>query len=90
MATLEARGPRPNALKRELRAHAEEASEATAEAVYDLLADIRSHLEWAGTRQPKEHFRHLTIEAPEGPASVGTEFSSTGADPMGRFATPRS
>jgi hypothetical protein len=87
MATQQKRSGRANALKgRELRVHVEEASGAPAEVVYDLLAEIRTHLQWAGTRQPKENFRLLTIEAPEGPASVGTEFSSTGADPMGRFA----
>lgn len=78
---------RANALKgRELRVHLGEACKAPPEAVYELLADIRSHLEWAGNRQPKKNFRLLSLEAPEGPASVGTEFRSTGADPMGRFA----
>jgi hypothetical protein len=87
METRKRESTRANALKgRELSIHLEEASEAPADVVYDLLADIRTHLEWAGARQPKENFRLLTIEAPEGPASVGTEFSSTGADPMGRFA----
>ncbi len=70
----------------ELRVHLEEVAEAPADVVYDLLADVRTHLEWAGAKQPKENFRLLTIEAPEGPASVGTEFRSTGADPGGRFA----
>ncbi len=77
---------RANALKSELQVRLKEACGAPPEAVYDLLVDIRSHREWAGTMQPKENFRLLTIEAPEGPASVGTEFQSTGADPMGRFA----
>lgn len=87
METQQKGSGRANALRgRELRVQLEEASEAPAEVVYDLLAEIRSHLEWAGTRQPKESFRLLTIEAPQGPASVGTEFSSTGTDPMGRFA----
>ena len=86
MATQQKARGRAGALKgRELRVHLEEASGAPAEVVYDLIADIRTHLEWAGTRQPKEHFRLLSIEAPEGPALVGTEFNSTGADPMGRF-----
>ena len=79
-------GGRANALKGELHVHLEETSGAPADAVYDLLADIRSHLEWAGNRQPKKNFRLLSVEAPEGPASVGTEFQSTGADAMGRFA----
>jgi hypothetical protein len=49
------------------------------EAVYDLLADLHSHLEWAGRRQ-RETTRLLTLEAPPGPAKVGTEFFSTGSD----------
>lgn len=39
---------------------------------------------WAGERQrPKT--RLLTLDAPEGAAAVGGEFTTTGADPMGRF-----
>lgn len=49
------------------------------EAVYDLLADLHSHMEWAGRRQ-RETTRLLTLEAPPGPATVGTEFFSTGSD----------
>jgi hypothetical protein len=30
------------------------------EAVYDLLADLQSHLEWAGTRQTRDF--HLPIQ----------------------------
>jgi len=86
MATQRRGNGRANALKGELVVHLEEASTAPIEAVYDLLADIRSHLEWAGAMQPKKNFRLLSIEAPEGSASVGTEFQSTGVDPGGRFA----
>ncbi len=87
MATQQNGSGRASALKgRELRVHLEEVARAQAEVVYDLLAEVRTHLEWAGTKQPKENFRLLTIEAPAGLASVGTEFRSTGADPMGRFA----
>ncbi len=52
---------------------------APAEVVYDLLADLQSHLDWAGKRQ-LETTRLLTMEAPTGPAVVGTEFSTTGSD----------
>jgi hypothetical protein len=76
---------RAKALERALTYHLEVASGAPASVVYDLLADIRTHLGWAGTMQPKSTFRLLSVEAPEGPASVGTEFQSTGADAMGRF-----
>ncbi|HEY7659156.1 MAG TPA: SRPBCC family protein [Actinomycetota bacterium] len=86
MAAQRSGGGRANALKGELTARLEESTSAPAEAVYDLLADVGSHLEWAGTRQPKKSYRLLSIEGPEGPAGVGTEFTSTGADAMGRFA----
>lgn len=85
MATQQKGGGRANALGAELVVHLEEPSAAPPEVVYDLIADVRSHLEWAGRRQPKESFRLLFVEAPEGPASVGTEFESTGADPGGGF-----
>lgn len=54
-------------------------SRASAEAVYDLLADLQSHLDWAGRRQ-LETTRLLTLEAPPGPAGAGTEFFTTGSD----------
>jgi uncharacterized protein YndB with AHSA1/START domain len=61
-------------------------SRASAEAVYDVLADLGSHLEWAGARQ-LETTRLLTMDAPTGPATVGTEFVTTGSDgKMARFA----
>lgn len=70
---------------RELVVRIEEPCRVPAEAVYDLLVNLRSHLEWAGEMQKKQNFRLLSMEAPEGPAMVGTEFRTTGADPMGRF-----
>ena len=57
----------------------EGSTRAPAGAVYDLLADLQSHLDWAGERQ-LETTRLLTLEAPAGPAGVGTEFFSTGSD----------
>jgi hypothetical protein len=77
---------RANALKGELTVRLEEASRAPAEAVYDLLADIGSHLEWGGRRQPRKSYRLLSVEGPDGRATIGTEFRSTGADAMGEFA----
>ncbi|TMB44023.1 MAG: SRPBCC family protein [Chloroflexi bacterium] len=60
------------------------------EAVYDLVADLQSHLEWAGVRQTRD-FHLVTLEAPPGPATVGTTFSSTGVIPMsGRRWSDRS
>lgn len=74
-----------NALKQELVVRVEATSRATTEAVYAVLADLSSHIAWAGERQGKRT-RLLTIDAPAGPAVVGTEFHSTGADPMGTFS----
>ena len=74
-----------NALKGEIVVRVEEAVAAPSGVVFDLLADIGSHLEWGGRMQKKKSFRLLSIRAPEGPASVGTEFSSSGADAMGTF-----
>ena len=54
-------------------------SRAPADAVYDLLEDLQSHLEWAGRRQ-LETTRLLTLQAPPGPAGVGIEFFTTGSD----------
>ena len=84
MATLQ-KGARRNALRAELVVKVSEPSRASASAVFDLLADIGSHLEWGGRMQRKKTYRLLTIDAPDGPASVGTEFRSTGADAMGTF-----
>ncbi len=58
-------------------------SKASPEAVYDLLANLRTHIEWGGARQSRE-FRLFSLDAPPGPATVGTSFSSTGAIPMSR------
>lgn len=73
-----------NALDRELVFRVEEAAHAPAETVYALLADLRTHLEWAGERQ-KPRTRLLSMDAADTPAGVGTEFHTTGADPMGTF-----
>jgi hypothetical protein len=74
-----------NALKKGLVVRVEAISPAKPQTVYDLLADLSSHLVWAGERQA-EKTRLLTIDAPAGPAVVGTEWRSTGADPMGTFS----
>ena len=86
MVTQQRGNGRANALKGELGIHLEETTTAPAEIVYDRLEDVRNHLEWGGKMQPKQTFRLLSIDAPAGPALVGTEFKSTGADAMGRFA----
>jgi hypothetical protein len=62
---------------------------ASVETVYDLLADLHSHLDWAGRRQA-ETTRLLTLEASSGPAVVGTEFFTTGSDGKAARWTDRS
>ena len=49
--------------------------------VYDLLADLATHLTWGGAQQSSD-FRLLSLDAPAGPATVGTTFTSTGTIPM--------
>src|SRR5438270_5867654 len=55
--------------------------EAGPEAVYAVLADLRTHLQWGGVGQSAD-FRLLTLEAQAGPAVAGTTFTSTGTIPM--------
>jgi len=57
----------------------ERSCRAPATVVYDLLADLPSHLDWGGQRQG-ETTRLLTLDAPQGPATVGVEFVTTGSD----------
>ncbi len=56
-------------------------SKARPEAVYDVLADLRTHLEWGAARQSSD-FRLLSLDASPGTATVGSKFSSTGTIPM--------
>ena len=56
-------------------------SSASPEAVYDVIENLRTHLTWGGTQQ-RSDFRLLSLDAPAGPATVGTSFSSTGSIPM--------
>jgi uncharacterized protein YndB with AHSA1/START domain len=76
---------RANALKGgERSVRVERDTSAPVEAVWDLVADLRTHARWAGDMQ-KPRTRLLSIDAPSGVAAVGTEFTTSGADPMGRF-----
>ena len=67
------------------------------EVVYDILADLRTHVVWGGQTN-RMHQRLLTIEAPDEPATVGTTFQSVGYTSHGLWhdrsevtqATPRS
>jgi uncharacterized protein YndB with AHSA1/START domain len=76
---------RANALESELVLRVEATSKASPEAVYEVLSDPRTHLRWAGEQQ-KPKTRLVSVEAPEGRARVGTEFRTTGLDPMGTFS----
>ena len=60
-------------------------SAAPPEVVYDVVADLRTHLEWAGEQAPSDVFKLLTLDGAEGPASVGMTFDSTGANDNGTF-----
>ena len=60
-------------------------SAAPPEVVYDVVADLRTHLEWAGERAPSDTFKLLSLEGSDGPAAVGTVFLSTGASDNGTF-----
>jgi hypothetical protein len=56
-------------------------SSAPPEAIYDSLADLSTHTIWGGRKQ-LYNFRLKSLEAPAGPATVGTSFTSTGTVPM--------
>ena len=60
-------------------------SAAPPEVVYEVVSDLRSHMEWAGERAPSETFKLLSLDGPIGPAEVGTRFESTGANETGTF-----
>ena len=61
--------------------HLTRSCSAPPDVVYDFLADLGTHVTWAGTQQTGD-FRLLSLEAPPGPAGVGTTFTSTGTIPM--------
>lgn len=60
-------------------------SKASPEVVFDTLIDLRAHLEWSGARASDDNFKLLSLDGPEGPATVGTAFTSTGAADNGTF-----
>ena len=61
------------------RTHPSVTSSATPEAVFHVIADLRNHLIWSGERAESDGFKMLTLEAPPGPATVGTTFTSSGS-----------
>jgi hypothetical protein len=60
-------------------------STAPPQTVFDTISDLRNHLDWSGERASSETFKLLSIDAPDGPAAVGTAFSSSGAADNGTF-----
>lgn len=57
---------------------ASETCSAPPEAVYRLLAHVRRHLDWGGRRLEGASQRLLAMDAPDGEAGPGTEWSSIG------------
>jgi len=53
--------------------------------VFDVITDLTAHLEWSGERATDDSFKLLTLEASQATASVGTTFTSTGANFNGTF-----
>lgn len=77
---------RSNALNnRELKARAEARCDAPPAAIYDLLVDLKTHRAWGGAWQPWNS-RSASFHIPEGRATIGTEFESTGTGKKGRFS----
>jgi hypothetical protein len=60
-------------------------SKAPPEMVFDVITDLTAHLEWSGERATDDSFKLLTLEASQATASVGTTFTSTGANFNGTF-----
>ena len=63
---------------------------ASPQAVYDVVADLSTHLRWAGEESPNRDFRLLSMDASPGPAHVGDTFASTGAAMLGATFHDRS
>ena len=74
-----------NGTKPALRFHVSVASEASPAALYDALADLGTHLEWAGKEAPRKSFRLLSMDAPSRLAAVGDTFASSGDNGNGTF-----
>jgi hypothetical protein len=59
---------------------------ATPEEVYDVLAQLPTHMAWCGEQAPRSNFRLLTIDAPSRQAIAGDRFSSTGSNGSSTFS----
>lgn len=60
-------------------------SAAPPDVVHRVVADLRNHLVWSGERAADPTFKLNSLEAPDGVATVGTAFTSTGANFNGTF-----
>lgn len=60
-------------------------SNAPPDVVFDVITDLRAHLEWSGERAADDTFKLLAVDAPHGAATVDTAFTSTGANFNGTF-----
>jgi hypothetical protein len=67
-----------NSYEMVLEAHCD----ASPSAVYDVLANLETHLDWAGRKQ--RHGFQLTSLRADGPMRAGAEFTSVGSMPMTR------
>jgi hypothetical protein len=70
-----------NVLKHEMAVTVHEHTAAPADKVFDVLADLPGHLGWGGA----EASTLLTIDAPAGQATAGTEFTTTTEDAICRM-----
>lgn len=61
-------------------------AKASADQVYATLADLSSHLAWAGKQSPNKTFHLLSIDAPSRLAAVGDRFTSSGINFNGTFS----
>jgi hypothetical protein len=53
-------------------------SPAPPDVVFDVIADLRNHVVWSGERASDEGNKLLSLDAPDGTATVGTSFTSSG------------
>jgi Polyketide cyclase / dehydrase and lipid transport len=60
--------------------HAELKTDLTPDQLFAVLADLNTHLIWAGKESKFKGFHLLDLKAPGGPASVGTTWTSDGAN----------
>jgi hypothetical protein len=58
--------------------HVEEPTDVSPDALYAVLSDLSTHIDWAGKNSPNKGFHLLTLDAPGGEATKGTTFSSSG------------